>query len=119
VSGAARSVLVFGVYLLGQGALLFAAPNLLLTLLGFEASAEVWPRAAGVAVMVLGLYYLAAARGEWTPFFRVTVAGRTFQLAAFAALVVAGVASPRLLATSGLEFASGVWTFWALRRGAS
>jgi hypothetical protein len=115
VTAAARSVLVFGVYMLGQGALLLFAPNVLLTLLGFAPSIDVWPRAAGIAVLVLGLYYVAASRGEWTPFFRLTVVGRTFQLVAFVGLVLAGLGPPRLLGTAGLEFASGVWTWLALR----
>ncbi len=115
MSAAARSVLVFGLYMLGQGALLLLAPNLLLSLLGFAPANDVWPRAAGIAVMVLGLYYVAASRGEWTPFFRLTVVGRTFQLVAFVGLVVAGLGSPRLLGTAGLEFAAGVWTWLALR----
>jgi hypothetical protein len=118
MSRAAVSVLVFGLYMLGQGALLLVAPNLLLTLLGFAPALDVWPRVAGIALMVLGLYYLAAARGEWAPFFRVTVAGRTFQLLAFIGLVGAGLVSPRILGTAGLEFVSGLWTLFALRQTA-
>jgi hypothetical protein len=79
----------------------------------------VWPRVAGIAVVVLGLYYLAAARGEWAPFFRVTILGRTFQFIAFIGLVTAGLVSPRILGTAGLEFLSGVWTWLALRQTAA
>lgn len=116
MSRAAVSVFVFGLYMLGQGALLLVAPNLLLALLGFAPSIEVWPRVAGIAVMVLGLYYVAAARGEWAGFFGVTVLGRTFQLLAFGGLVAAGLVSPRILGTAGLEFLSGLWTLMALRK---
>lgn len=115
MSPAAVSVFAFGLYMLGQGLTLLIAPNLLLSLLGFAPALEVWPRVAGIAVIVLGMYYVAAARGGWVPFFRMTVVGRTFQLAAFAGLVAAGLISPRILGTAGLEFASGLWTLGALR----
>ncbi len=115
---AATSVLVFGLYMLGQGAALLVAPNVLLGLLGFAPALDVWARVTGIALMVLGLYYVAASRGEWTPFFRLTVVGRTFQFVAFGGLVLAGLAPLGLLATSGLELCSGVWTFLALRRDA-
>jgi hypothetical protein len=115
-AGAARSVLVFGVYLLGQGAVLVAAPNLLLEPLGLGHSVEFWPRAAGIALLVLGLYYVLAARTGLVPFFRFTVLGRSLQLVIFVACVVAGVASWRVLPTAVFEAASGAWTFFELRR---
>jgi hypothetical protein len=115
-AGAARSVLVFGVYMLVQGAILLTVPNVLLEPLGLGHSDEVWPRVAGVALLVLGLYYGLAARTGLVPFFRFTVLGRTLQLVLFTGLVVAGVASWRMLPTSVFEAASAVWTFVELRR---
>jgi hypothetical protein len=115
-AGAARSVLVFGVYMLVQGAVLVTVPNVLLEPLGLGHSDEVWPRAAGVALLVLGLYYVLAARTGLVPFFRFTVLGRALQLVVFTGLVVAGVASWRMLPTSVFEAASAVWTFVELRR---
>jgi len=115
-AGAARSVLVFGVYMLVQGAVLVTVPNVLLEPLGLGHSDEVWPRAAGVALLVLGLYYALAARTGLVPFFRFTVLGRALQLVVFTGLVVAGVASWRMLPTSVFEAASAVWTFVELRR---
>jgi hypothetical protein len=44
--------------MLAQGAILVAAPNLLLEPLGLGRSVEVWPRTVGVALVVLGLYYV-------------------------------------------------------------
>jgi hypothetical protein len=113
-AGAARSVLVFGVYMLVQGAVLVTVPNVLLEPLGLGHSDEVWPRAAGVALLVL--YYVLAARTGLVPFFRFTVLGRALQLVVFTGLVVAGVASWRMLPTSVFEAASAVWTFVELRR---
>ena len=115
-AGAARSVLVFGVYMVVEGAILVIAPNALLEPLGLGRSVEVWPRAVGVALLVLGLYYVLAARIGLVPFFRFTVLGRALQLVVFTGLVVAGVASWRVLPTSLFEASSAVWTFVELRR---
>lgn len=102
--------------MLAQGAILVAAPNLLLEPLGLGRSVEVWPRTVGVALVVLGLYYVLAARIGLVAFFRFTVLGRALQLVVFTGFVAAGVASWRVLPTSVFEAASAVWTFIELRR---
>jgi hypothetical protein len=115
MSRAALSIFCFGLYMLGQGALLLTVPNFLLGLFGFAPSLEFWPRAVGISLCVLGGYYVLAARAELVPFFRWTVLGRSFQLLCFAACVLAGLVSARILATAGVEFLSGLWTWQALR----
>ncbi|MDX2009525.1 MAG: hypothetical protein SFW67_05015 [Myxococcaceae bacterium] len=114
--GAAKSVLVFGVYMLGQGTVLLGAPNLLLEPLGLGRTVEFWPRAVGISLLVLGFYYVLAARQGLVAFFRLTVLGRTFQLIAFIGCVLAGVVTWRILPTALLEALAGGWTFWALWR---
>ena len=56
MSRAARSVLVFGLYLVVVGIALIVAPNPLLVLLRFPASTEIWPRVVGVLALVLAHY---------------------------------------------------------------
>jgi len=116
MSAAARSVLVFGLYMLGQGAVLVVAPNVLLGLVGVPPAQDAWVRVVGFALGVLGTYYVQAARHELTAFFRWTVPVRHVQFGFFCALVATGLASPMLLAFSAVELASGVWTALALRR---
>lgn len=116
MSAAATSVMAFGAYMGVQGLWLLLSPDSLLALLGLPPSADVWPRVCGIALLVLGGYYAAAARAGLEPFFRFTLVGRTFQWVCFAGLVIAGLAPPPLLATSTLEFASALWTLAALRR---
>jgi hypothetical protein len=111
----AKSVFAFGSYMFGQGLILLVAPAVLLKLLGLPEATEPWPRVVGIALVVLGLYYVLAARGNWVPFFKATLIGRTVQLVCFIALVTAGVAPAILLGTAGLEFAAAVWTFLALK----
>ena len=113
---AAQSVLVFGVYMLGQGLLLMLAPNLLLGVLGLPLETSVWPRAVGVALGALGYYYVRNALVNNTEFFAWTVQVRTAQFIAFIGFVLFASASPVLLFTSGFEFLAGVWTWFELRR---
>ena len=113
---ATLSVLVFGIYMLLQGATLLMAPNLLFSLLGFPLSQEVWPRAAGWALMALGFYYVQNARANYRPFFEWTVWVRSCQLLVFIGLVLFAGGKPVLLLTSGIEFLAGLWTGYELRR---
>ncbi len=116
MSRAARSILVFGIYCLAVGTVLILAPNLFLEALRLEPTREPYIRALGVVVMTLGLYYLAAARAGAVAFFRWTVWGRAFVLAAFIGLVLAGVAPPILILFGAVDAAGGLWTALALRR---
>lgn len=115
---ASLSVQVFGIYMLLQGAILLTAPNFLFTLLGLPLSGEVWPRAAGWALMALGFYYVQNARANYRPFFGWTVWVRSAQFLVFVGLVLFAGGKPVLLLTSGMEFLAGVWTGYELRRSA-
>jgi hypothetical protein len=118
MSRAAKSILVFGIYMAGEGAGLLLAPAVMTRLFGLPPPLDVWVRAAGVALMVLGFYYVQAARFELRPFFGWTVPTRIFQFLAISGLVVAGLGAPPLIAASAVELAAGVWTFIALRADA-
>jgi hypothetical protein len=56
-SSAAQTVLIFGTYMILQGATLMLAPNFLLGILGLPLETGVWPRAVGWALIALGDYY--------------------------------------------------------------
>ena len=115
MSKAARSMLVFGAYLIANGLVLVITPNTLLGLLRLPPTTEPWIRGLGVVVGVLGAYYLAAARQELTGFFRATVWGRAIVLLAFVVLVVLRLAPPILLAFGVIDTAGALWTRAALR----
>ncbi len=116
MSYAAKTVFAFGAYMLGQGAILLLVPNLLLGIVGLPLANEVWVRVVGIAVSVLGFFYIMAAREDFRPFFQWTLISRSFQLIAFIGLVGCGFVSPIILLFAGTEFLSGVWTFFALRQ---
>lgn len=115
MSKAAVTVHAFGLYLLVLGAVLVAAPNLLLRAAFMPETSEVWIRVVGLLVFNIGLYYLAAARDEARAFFRVSVYTRTLVLVGFAGFVLAGLAPPMLVGFGAVDFLGGLWTWRAMK----
>jgi hypothetical protein len=116
MSRAAKSILAFGVYLTVLGAGLAIAPDALLAIFRQPPAHEPWLRLLGIVSLVLGGYYIGAARGELTAFFRMSVFGRAAGCAGFAACVGAGWAPSFVLLFAALDGAGALWTFRALRR---
>jgi len=114
VSRAATSVLVFGSYLAVLGAGLLASPNRMLALFGQPPTQEPWLRVLGLVSLVLGLYYLSAARAEVTPFFRSTIRGRGIGAIVLAGLVVAKLAPAFVLLMAAADGIGALWTWRAL-----
>jgi hypothetical protein len=111
----ARTVLVFGLYLVLVGLGLLLAPNPFLAPLGFPATQDFWPRVTGVLVLCLAAYYLVAARANLTPLIRATVFVRLAVFGLFGALVLLQIA-PRPLALLGLiDLVAALWTAMALK----
>jgi hypothetical protein len=115
MSHAAKSVLVFGVYILVAGVCLLVAPNILLGLLGFPPTTDVWIRVLGAIVGILGFYYIQAGRNELTAFFRATLYGRCALLVLLAGLVILGFAPPLIILFGVIDVLGAVWTGVALR----
>jgi hypothetical protein len=115
MSRSARSVFIFGVYLVAVGLGLVAVPNTLFGVLRLPASTEIWPRVLGVVTLVLAYYYLQAARHELTAFFRWTVTARVAVFVAFAAFVLCGLAPAPLALLGAVDLAAAIWTATALR----
>jgi hypothetical protein len=115
VTHAAKSILIFGIYLILLAIIVVAAPNALLGVFGVPPTTEVWIRVLGVVVGILGFYYIQAARNGLTPFFRATVYGRTVVLISLIVLGVLGLMKPILILLGVIDFLGGVWTGIALR----
>ena len=113
-SAAARSVLVFGLYLLVVGALLMLVPDAVLKVLGLRQTHEPWIRILGTVTCYLGIYYLVAARHEMTAFFRASIGVRLSLIVVLLALVLWAGAKPVLLVFGGIEAAGALWTRAAL-----
>jgi hypothetical protein len=116
MSGAAKSLFVFGVYLCGLGLVLLLAPNFILRVFGAPETSEVWIRVVGMLVLCLSFYYIQAARSGLTSFIRWTVWGRAAVIVYFVAFVLL-LSAPRALLLFGLiDLSAAAWTWLALKR---
>lgn len=111
----ARTLNVFGVYLVIVGCVLTLVPTLLLSPLGFADSPDGWPRIVGVIVVVLAGYYWTGARSGYRPFAFATVAARCFVFVAFVVLALLRLSQPALVAFGAIDAAGALWTFLAIR----
>jgi len=115
MSKGARSVFVFGLYLVVLGIVLLVAPNVLLGIFLLASTTEVWVRVAGMLVLFLGFYYVQAARKELTDFLRWTMYPRSTVILFFAAFVLLGFAKPPLILFGVVDLLGAIWTGLALR----
>ncbi len=118
MSRAARSLFVFGIYLLGLSGLLLIIPNWLIGLFGIAPTSEVWIRVVGMLVGFLGVYYLQAACHALTSFMRTSVSIRSSVMVFFAIFVLLDLAPPALLLFAVIDLAGAIWTALALRQDA-
>lgn len=118
MSKAARSVFVFGIYLVALGLFLLIAPNTLITLFGLPETHDVWIRVVGMLIFLLSYYAIQAARNEVTEFIRWSVVARAAAIVFFAGFVLADLVKPILLLFGGVDLAAAVWTHLALRSDA-
>ena len=112
----ARTIFVFGLYLLALGAGLLVAPGPVVSPFGLPAPQDVWVRVAGLVVGFLGAYYLVAAQHGLRVFFAWTVLTRASVIGVFAVLVATGLGPAVLLLFGVLDLAGACWTWTALRR---
>ena len=113
---AARTLFVFGLYLMAAGTALLLVPALMLQPLGVPVPTDVWVRVVGLLAIALGLYYRVAARAELLAFMRLSVWVRAGVALAFAALVAAGLAPAALLGLGLVDAAGAAWTAVSLRQ---
>ena len=113
---AARSVFVFGIYLVATGLILLAAPNFLLSVLRLPPTTEPWIRVLGIPMFVMGGFHIAAARANLVQFFQFTLWGRPFVLIAMVVLVVLRLAPPILIVFGLVDAAGAAWTLITLRK---
>lgn len=97
------------------GTTLIVAPNILLTMFAFPEAHEIWVHLAGMLVLILGYYYLLAAKTNLTVFIQATVYGRLSVLAFFIGFVLFGLAEPNLILFGLVDAIGAVWTQLTLR----
>ena len=111
----ATSIAVFGVYLVLVGVTLILVPNVLLSLLFFPSSTEVWPRVVGVLTTILGFFFLQSARAGYTAFFGWTIAARCFLFVCVSAFALLGLVSPMIVLFCVVDLLGAGWTFVCLK----
>lgn len=115
MTNAAKSILVYGVYLLVLGVILVLIPNVPLSIFGIPTTHEVWIRVIGVMAGAFGNFYVRAARAGMTDFFRWTVASRIALVVFFIIFVAVGLAPINLLLLGAPDIPFVAWTVLALR----
>ncbi len=113
----AKSLAVFGVYLLGIAATLMLLPNLFLSIFGLPSTQEPWIRVVGLLSGVVGYYYLFAAARGLSAFYPATVYARVAAAVVFAALVATQVGPWQLVIFGAVDLLAAVWTHLAIRGG--
>ena len=73
MTAAARSILIYAIYVFGLGATLLLIPNVPLPIVGLPQATEVWIRVAGMTVIFLGIFYFVAARNDYREIFKASV----------------------------------------------
>lgn len=116
MSRAARSIIIFGIYVVVTGLGLLLLPNTLLSVAGLPTTSEVWIRMLGLLVAIVGCYYLYLGRLNVVPFFRVTVPGRLALALGLLTLVLLDQGDPQVLLFAVLDSAGAIWTWFALRK---
>jgi len=116
MTAAARSLFVFGIYLIALGVCLLLLPNFLLRIFGVPPTNEIWIRVDGMFIICFAYYYIQAARHGITNFIRWTVWGRAAVILYFVAFVLLAGAPKPLLLFGVIDFLSATWTLMALRK---
>ena len=119
MSRAAKSLLVFGIYVCCLGLILLLAPNLLLQLFGAPPTNEVWIRINGMFLLCLSFYYAQVARHELTTFISWTIPARIAVIIYFAAFVLLVAAPKALLLFGVIDLLAAMWTWLALKKDAA
>jgi len=115
MSNAAKSIFVYGIYLLILSVILLLIPNVPLRIIGIPATNEVWIRIVGAMAFAFGTYFVRAARSEMTEFFRWTIPNRLLLVVFFSIFVAAGLAPISLLLLAAPDLPFVLWTVLALR----
>ncbi|ASS75515.1 hypothetical protein CIG75_11330 [Tumebacillus algifaecis] len=117
MTSAAKSMFVFGIYLLILSMSCLIWPNTVIELIGIgvPGEASVFIRFSGMMALFLALYYFMAARREHREFMWWTVYTRPLVFAFCTVFVLSG-AFPSIAAFVGVfDIVTACWTYLALR----
>ena len=113
---ASKTVYFFSFYLFLTGLTLIFAPNLLLGILGFEQTTEIWIKVIGVLALAIGGYYNRMAPSNNDLFNLTSVYVRMGVTACFTLFVLIGWAKLPLLGFGAVDLLGALWTWNALKK---
>lgn len=116
MSKSAKSVFVFGIYLLLLGLCLMIVPNILLAPFAVPPTNEVWIRIVGLLLMALSVYYIVSSRLELVTILKVTMYIRCSIIFFFTAFVLLNFVTPTIILFAVIDLAGGIWTYIALKK---
>ena len=116
MSSAAKSLFVFGIYVVAAGGGLLLMPGLVLTTLGFPQAADGWVRVVGALAIIVGAYHIVGARNDFLPYIRASIWGRFAFAVLLGGLVAASFMPRSLLLFAVIDLAGAIWTAVALRQ---
>ena len=109
-----QTIIGHGVYLIAMALFLFFAPGLLRLVFAFPVEFDWWNRIMALPVFNLGLFCIGCGLVKSRMLIKLTIAMRTFVIAAVAALVMLHVAPPLALGVGVIDIASAALTAWAI-----
>jgi hypothetical protein len=112
------SLVVQSIYVILTGLQLIFVPNLLLSMFGFEDTAEVWIKVLGIVVMSLAFMYYTINKSGSTEIVRATILARLFVAAGFTLLALTGQAKPNIILFAGIDLATAAWTWYEMKKQA-
>jgi hypothetical protein len=118
VSKAARSVFLFGIYVVALGLVLIVAPNTLLGLFGVAKTHEVWIRVLGVLIFNIGVYYVLAGRENFRSIIVASIPIRFGTMTFLVIFVLLNYADAAVIPFGLLDVATAIWTLTAIRADA-
>jgi hypothetical protein len=113
LGGKGKSILVFGIYLMGTGMTLLFTPNILLKILGIQETNEIWIRIAGCLALNIGIFNVLAARFQVKQFYNWMFIARGLFIAEIISFVVLGKAPNIFLIFAATDFLGIAWTYFA------
>jgi len=115
MSRAARSLFVFGMYVVAVGEALIAAPAQFASLLHLPPATVGWVRVVGLLSVIIGTYDTVGSRAGCIPYIRASVPVRFGFAIGTALLVVFGQMPATILLLGATDIAGALWTAFELR----
>ncbi|MCP4438112.1 MAG: hypothetical protein GY810_04140 [Aureispira sp.] len=116
---AAKSIWLFGYYVIAMGLILLFIPHIILDFAGLT---PVNPEhrfiyhIVGLIASVVGLYYVHCGKTNQREFFKISVVGRMVFFVGAIVVVLLTSSNPKLAIIGITDLLGAAWTYWALKK---